>query len=150
MSNDQSACPIFVVDDDQDDWFLVKKALRDSGVKNETLFLKDGQFLMDNLGVGSIPIDPNEKRELPCLILLDLNMPRLDGRETLKLLKSNEKLRSIPVVILTNSRNPEDIRAAYQEGAASFFTKPSDYKEMVTMMSLINRYWFQTAQLPNT
>ncbi len=148
MLTDQIECSILVADDDQDDCFLMKKAMADGGVKNQVRFLEDGRKLLDYLGEKKSGQPGKGPPALPCLILLDLNMPRLDGRETLRLLKEDPRFQKIPVVILTNSRNPEDVEKAYQDGAVSFVTKPAEYKDMVSLMALLKIYWFQTVKLP--
>jgi CheY-like chemotaxis protein len=141
-------CSILIADDDEGDRFLIEKAMRASGVENEIHFLGDGQALLDHLNDHLKSTHPDDRPDLPCLILLDLNMPRLDGRGALKILKGHSQLREIPVVILTNSDSPEDILGSYQEGANSFFTKPLDYLDLVRLMGLLKNYWFQSAKLP--
>jgi CheY-like chemotaxis protein len=148
MATGNNDCSIFIADDDKDDCLLIQKAMLDVGVKNPVQFLEDGQKLLDRLADNLKTPDPNGKPKLPCLILLDLNMPRLDGRETLKRLKKSADLRKIPVVIMTNSKNPEDVENAYKDGATSFLTKPSEFKDLVSIMEQLKIYWFQTVQLP--
>jgi two-component system response regulator len=140
--------PILIADDDAGDRLLMQKALEDNGVKNELRFAKDGKELLEML--GGQPDNPGVMASVqPCLILLDLNMPRLDGRECLKLLKLHPELKKIPIVVLTNSRNPVDINGSYQDGANSFFTKPLDYVGLVALADLLKNYWLRTAQLPS-
>jgi len=148
MPNKMKRGTILIADDDEGDRFLVEKAMRASGVENEVRFLGNGQELIDHLNDNLKLTHPDDSPDLPCLILLDLNMPRLDGREVLKIIKSHSRLREIPVVILTNSDSPEDILGSYQEGANSFFTKPLDYLDLVRLMGLLKNYWFQSAKLP--
>jgi len=147
MENDLKRCAIIVADDDEGDRFLIHKAMKDCGVINEIQFLDDGQKLVDHL-TENLKLSVEKRADLPCLILLDLNMPRLDGRETLKIIKGNSQLREIPIVILSNSKDPGDIRGSYKEGANSFFTKPLDYQNLVGLMNLLKIYWFQNAKLP--
>jgi len=149
MQNKIKYGSILVTDDDEGDRFLIEKAMRANGVENEIRFLGDGQALVDHLNGSLKSTHPNDSPDLPCLILLDLNMPLLDGREALKIVKNHSRLKEIPVVVLTNSDNPEDILCSYQEGANSFFTKPLDYLDLVSLMGLLRNYWFQTAQLPS-
>ncbi len=148
MLDKTTLCSILVADDDQGDCFLIEKALRANGVENDVRFLGDGQELMDHLDDQLKETHPNDAPNLPGLILLDLNMPRMDGREFLRLVKGHPRLKEIPVVVLTNSDSPEDIVGSYQEGANSFFTKPLDYLELVRLMGLLRSYWFQNAKLP--
>jgi two-component system response regulator len=139
---------ILVADDDEGDRFLINKAMKANGVENQIQFLEDGQKLVDHLNEYLKSTHPGDKPSLPCLILLDLNMPLLDGWEALKIVKSHALLREIPVVILTNSDNPADVAGSYKEGANSFFTKPLDYLDLVSLMGLLKSYWFQNAKLP--
>jgi CheY-like chemotaxis protein len=139
---------IIVADDDEGDRFLINKAMKASGVEDQIHFVDDGQKLMDYLTEHLNSTPSGERPNLPCLILLDLNMPRLDGREALKLMKGNAQLKEIPVVILSNSDNPEDVMGCYKGGANSFFTKPLDYLDLVRLMGLLKTYWFQNAKLP--
>ncbi|HTA76452.1 MAG TPA: response regulator [bacterium] len=139
---------ILVADDDEGDRFLINKAMKANGVENQIQFLEDGQKLVDHLTENLKSTHPGDKPSLPCLILLDLNMPLLDGWEALKIVKNHAQLREIPVVILTNSDNPEDVTSSYLEGANSFFTKPLDYLDLVRLMGLLKNYWFQNAKLP--
>jgi len=148
MQNKIKRGSILIADDDEGDRFLVEKALRASGVENEVRFLGDGQALIDHLNDNLKSTHPNDSPDLPSLILLDLNMPRLDGRGVLKILKAHSQLKEIPVVVLTNSDSPEDILGSYQAGANSFFTKPLDYLDLVRLMGLLKNYWFQNAKLP--
>jgi len=141
-------CAILIADDDADDRLLIRKALEENGVKNQIQFLGDGQELVDHLNEHLKSTPSGKSPDLPCLILLDLNMPRMDGHTALKIVKGHDQLREIPIVILSNSKNPQDVSNSYQEGANSFFTKPLDYKDMVGLMDLLKTYWFQNARLP--
>lgn len=144
--DDQDQCIIIVAEDDEGDRFLIEKSMRDCGIDRDVQFVADGQALVERLAEAS-----GDDREfaLPCLILMDLNMPRMDGREVLRALKRNARLKEIPIVVLTNSSNPDDVSACYRDGASSFFTKPMGYRELVGLMSLLKAYWFQTAELPH-
>jgi CheY-like chemotaxis protein len=138
---------ILVADDDEGDRYLIQKAMEDSGMDGDVYFLEDGQKLIDRLTgelVGDRPAGPG----LPCLILLDLNMPRMDGREVLKIVKSHPELKGIPVVVMTNSKRQEDVESTYKDGANSFFTKPLNYSGLVGLITLLNKYWLQTARIP--
>ena len=149
MKNEERQVPqeprehsIFIVDDDEGDRFLINKAIQQNGLKGKVEFFVDGQDMVDNL------VERAKKSPLPSLILLDLNMPRLDGHEALRIVRKNDALKEIPIVIMSNSGNPDDIRESYQEGANSYFTKPFDFKDLVGLMGLMKSYWFEAAKLP--
>ncbi len=148
MEKELNECSILVVDDDPGDRLLIDKAMKENGVKNRIEFLQDGQELIDHLMECLKPPVREGERVLPDLILLDLNMPRLDGHEALKLVKRHASLKEIPVLILTNSRSMEDILDSYKEGANTFLTKPFDYQGLVRLMGLLKNYWLDTAKLP--
>jgi CheY-like chemotaxis protein len=145
MTAAHKRCAILVADDDEGDRYLIQKAMEDSGVEGDVDFLEDGQKLVDRL-TGQVA--QAGTADLPCLILLDLNMPRMDGRDVLKVLKNHPDLKGIPIVVMTNSKRPEDVESTYRDGANSFFTKPLNYSGLVGLMSLIKTYWLQTARLP--
>jgi CheY-like chemotaxis protein len=148
MTAQQQRCAIVVADDDEGDRYLIQKAMEDSGVEGEVQFLEDGQVLVDRLNQDLAATASSGISTLPCLILLDLNMPRLDGRDVLKIVKTHPDLKRIPVVIMTNSRNPQDVESTYRDGANSFFTKPLDYTGLVGLMTLLKTYWLERATLP--
>ena len=148
MNNEPNECSILVVDDDPGDRLLIDKAMKESGVKNRVEFLQDGQEMIDHLMERVNPSGHEGERRLPDLILLDLNMPRLDGHEALKLVKRHSALKEIPVLIFTNSRSMEDILDSYKEGANTFLTKPFDYPGLVRLMGLLKAYWLDNAKLP--
>ena len=136
---------LVMVDDDPDDCFLFKRALRENGFDNKVVFLADGQELMDYLNNQVQSAEGSLESQL---VLLDLNMPRLDGREALKRIKSDEALKKVPVVILTTSKNPEDVQSAYRLGASSFFSKPNDFLDLVHLFKVIKEYWMCLVVLP--
>jgi CheY-like chemotaxis protein len=107
----------------------------------------DGEELMDYLHRRGRYADPASSPE-PSLILLDLNMPRKDGREALMEIKSDARLKSIPVVILTTSKAEEDVRRLYELGANSFITKPATFQGLAEMLRTLSQYWFETVKLP--
>jgi CheY-like chemotaxis protein len=136
-----------MADDDEDDCLLAREALVESRLANELYFVKDGEELMDYLyRRGPYKTDRNLPR--PGLILLDLNMPRKDGREVLKELKSDPNLRQIPIVVLTTSKAEEDIFRSYDLGANSFIIKPVTFSSLVEVMKTIGKYWFEIVELP--
>ena len=138
---------ILMADDDADDRLLAQDALAESKIPSEVHFVENGEELMDYLhrrGRFSAASAPR-----PGLILLDLNMPKKDGREALREIKSNPDLRRIPVVILTTSQAETDIRQIYDIGANSFITKPVSFDALVQVMRTVGHYWFETVELPN-
>jgi two-component system response regulator len=144
---------ILMADDDEDDRVLAQDALRESGQNAELQFVGDGKHLLDYLRqegeYAPDELNSTVKAPRPDLILLDLNMPRLDGREALRQLKADPLLRRTPVVILTTSRAEEDIWRAYDDGANSYVTKPVSFEGLVDVMKDLRRYWAETVQLPH-
>jgi two-component system response regulator len=121
--------------------------MREKGVSNPMMFLSDGEELLDYLkhkGKFSGPEGPNR----PCFILLDLNMPRMDGRKALLFLKSDPDLKKIPVVVLSTSRAEEDVLRSYNLGANSFIIKPSDFLGLLSMAESLAKYWLAVVELP--
>lgn len=138
---------ILMADDDVDDCAMAQEALAESHVANPFIRVSDGQELMDYLNRRGAWAAPKDSPR-PCLILLDLNMPKLDGREALKLIKTNEKLRKIPVVILTTSMADEDILKSYDLGANSYVTKPVTFEGLLRVIKTIKEYWLEIVDLP--
>lgn len=136
--------PILIADDDQDDCQMIKEALQESRLLNQLHFVHDGEELMKYLSRMVEKSHP-----LPGLILLDLNMPKKDGREALKEIKSDPHLRQIPVVVLTTSKAEEDIFKTYNLGVNSFITKPIAFDSLVQTMRDLGRYWFEIVELPD-
>jgi len=138
---------ILMADDDADDCFLARDALAEARVKNEIHFVSDGEELLDYLcRRGNYSDEKLSPR--PGLIFLDLNMPRMDGREALQEIKKDPDLRRIPIVILTTSKSEEDILRSYDYGAAGYVTKPVSFEGLVAVMQAIGRYWFDIVELP--
>ena len=138
---------ILLADDDEEDRMLACDALAESRLSNEIYCVGDGEDLMDYLR-GQGKYAPPAKAPRPGLILLDLNMPKKDGREALHEIKSDPNLRNIPVVVLTTSQANEDILATYASGASSFISKPISFEGMVDLMKGLGRYWFEIVELP--
>ncbi|TMB27247.1 MAG: PAS domain S-box protein [Deltaproteobacteria bacterium] len=135
---------ILMADDDEDDRMSTREAFQEHHLVNDFHTVNDGEELMEFLHRrGKYKSAPR-----PGLILLDLNMPRKDGREALREIKSDPQLRSIPVVILTTSREEEDILKTYDLGANSFVAKPVGFESLVQLVSTMTRYWFQLVELP--
>lgn len=131
-----------MADDDADDCLLVRESLAKTGLRHEFIAVGNGEELLAYLRHEQ----PNAAR--PDLILLDLNMPKKDGRETLRELRAAEAWRAIPVVVLTTSMAEDDIKACYTAGANSFVTKPSTYREWIEWIDVLAHYWFGVVRLP--
>ena len=138
---------ILLADDDADDRMMAADALEESRLANDLRFVEDGEELMDYLHRRGKFTNP-ETAPRPGLILLDLNMPRKDGREALKEIKAEPDLRTIPVVVLTTSKAEEDIYRTYDLGVNSFITKPVNFESLVAVMRALSKYWFEIVELP--
>lgn len=147
MKGQRTIVTILMADDDEDDCLLAREALVESRLANELRFVKDGEELMDYLHRrGKYMRSSNAPR--PGLILLDLNMPKKDGREALKEIKTDPNLRQIPIVVLTTSKAEEDIYKIYDLGANSFITKPVTFSSLVEVIKTLGKYWFEIVELP--
>lgn len=138
---------ILLADDDEDDRLLVREAIAEAGVPGEVRSVPDGAGLLAYLNRAS-PYADADGSPRPGVVLLDLNMPGLDGREALRRIRADPAFRALPVVVLTTSRAPEDIERAYALGANTFITKPAAFADMVETMRVVSRYWFEIAALP--
>jgi CheY-like chemotaxis protein len=147
MKNEKNSVVVLVADDDPDDCLLIKEAFTRGLLINGLRFVEDGEELMDYLRHQEKYGDPSLAPR-PGIILLDLNMPRKDGREALKEIKSDPDLKSIPVVILTTSKDEEDILRSYDLGANSFITKPVTFQGLVDAVKSLGKYWFEIVELP--
>jgi two-component system, response regulator len=147
MRKREDSITILMADDDADDRFLAQDAFREARLLNELRFVFDGEELMDYLCRRGKYADP-EKSPRPGLILLDLNMPRKDGREALEEIKRDPDLRRIPVVVLTTSRSEEDVLQSYNIGVAGYIQKPVEFEGLVQVMKIIGKYWFEIVALP--
>ena len=138
---------ILMADDDEDDIELTSDALKESRLANGFKSVADGVELLDYLhqrgDYAHLAGNPQ-----PGLILIDLNMPRMDGREALEQIKADPELRKIPVVVLTTSKSEEDIFRTYDLGVNSFIVKPVTFTELVRAMEALTEYWFQIVRLP--
>lgn len=147
IQKDRKSIVIMMADDDPDDRSMTKEALEENFLLNELRFTEDGAELMDYLKRRGKYSNP-ESSPRPGVILLDLNMPKKDGRECLKEIKSDDDLKSIPVIVLTTSKAEEDILRTYDLGVNSFVTKPVTFVELVEVMKNLGNYWFDIVQLP--
>jgi CheY-like chemotaxis protein len=136
----RNAKPILLVEDDCVDVMMVKRALKDLNVRNPLVQTSNGKEAVEYLtGKGN---------ETPCIILLDLNMPKMNGVEFLKVVKADDVLKKIPVVVLTTSRDTKDKFETFELSAAGYIVKPTDYKKFVEAMRTIDIYW-TLSELPN-
>jgi len=138
---------ILMAEDDADDRLLVQDALAECGLVTDVRFVEDGVELMDYLSRKHEFSSPASS-PWPGLIILDLNMPRMDGREALKELKAHPEWRKIPVVVLTTSTAEPDIERVYALGANSFISKPVSFEVLVGLMKTVVDYWFKVVVLP--
>lgn len=148
MNDMEKTITILMADDDEDDRLMAQEALQEARLANDLHFVLDGEELMDYLyHQGKYTDVSNAPR--PGLILLDLNMPKKDGREALKEIKSDPALRQIPIVVLTTSKAEEDIYRSYNLGVNSYITKPVSFEGLVEVMKALSIYWFQIVKLPS-
>lgn len=145
--NKHKAITILLAEDDPDDRLLTQTAMQENRLANDLRCVKDGQELLDYLRREGPYADPAASPR-PGLILLDLNMPRKDGREVLAELKADPDLKRIPVVVLTTSRSEADILRSYDLGVSSFITKPVSFNNLVTAMKVFGQYWLEIVELP--
>jgi len=138
---------ILLVDDDEEDLQMTIDALKESRLGNDLRVTRDGEELMDYLLHRGAYADPADA-PMPGLILLDLNMPKKDGREALGEIKSNAELRKIPVIVLTTSKAEEDIFRSYDLGVNSFISKPVTFAGLAEAMKVVGQYWFEIVELP--
>ena len=147
MNSAPKSIVILMADDDADDRLLAKDALTECRLANDLHFVENGEELLDYLHrrnrFTKLADSPR-----PGLILLDLNMPKKDGREALQEIKADPELRKIPVVVLTTSKADADIGRIYALGANSFIAKPVSFDSLVNVMKVLGRYWFEIVELP--
>ena len=138
---------ILMADDDDDDRFLMEDAMKEVLLGNVIDFVKDGQELLDYLRREG---DYMHLKDLPLpgLILLDLNMPRMSGRQALEEIKSDPSLRMIPVVILTTSKADEDVLSSYNLGSNSYISKPVNFEKLTEVVKVFTDYWLHIVRLP--
>jgi CheY-like chemotaxis protein len=147
MANCDKPFTILMADDDADDCMLVRDALDEVSEGHDLRFVHDGEELFDYLhGRGQYTGDPKPPR--PDLILLDLKMPKKDGREVLREIKADPDFQKIPVVALTTSTAVDDVTFSYKMGVNSYVTKPATFRGLVDVMSALRKYWFEIVELP--
>lgn len=139
---------ILIADDDEDDRMFTKEAFDENFDQNEIRFVNDGVELLDYLRRKNKYANPALSPR-PGIILLDLNMPKMDGREALKEIKSDSNLRAIPVVVLTTSKAEQDVVKTYDLGVNCFITKPVSFTALLEVTRTLGHYWFDIVKLPN-
>jgi CheY-like chemotaxis protein len=139
---------ILIADDDADDRMMAKEALEECRLANEVHFVENGVELLAYLRRQGRYADPKAS-PWPGLILLDLNMPKMDGREALREIKGDPVLRRTPIVVMTTSKAEEDIYRTYDLGVSSYVTKPVSFDGLVEVMKAIGRYWIEIVELPD-
>ena len=148
MDKARETVTILMADDDLEDQMLVRNAWQKSRLSNDLRFVDDGEQLMDYLYRRNAYADAIDSPR-PGVILLDLNMPKIDGYEALEEIKNDPGLRRIPVVVLTSSKAEEDIIRSYNLGVSGFITKPVTFEGFVEAVKTLGRYWFEMVELPS-
>jgi two-component system, response regulator len=138
---------ILMADDDADDRELTREAFEENHLANELRFVEDGEELLDYLHQRGKYSDP-ANAPWPSIILLDLNMPRKDGREALQIIRADPNLRPIRVIIMTTSKAEEDMLRSYDLSAASYITKPVTFERLVEVIRTLGKYWLEIVELP--
>ncbi len=138
---------ILIVEDSEDDYEATIRAFKKANLYNPVTWCKSGREALDYLRHEGGFTDP-EKAPRPGLVLLDLNMPGLDGRKTLQLIKENQQLKRIPVIVLTTSSDQRDIESCYQMGANTYVQKPVSFDGLIEAIKRLKEYWFEIALLP--
>ncbi len=138
---------ILLVEDNPADIKITERALKESAIPVELLVVRDGEEALDYLFQRGAHAGRSNWRR-PDLVLLDLNLPRLSGKEVLQQIRSSPAFRSVPVIVLTTSRRAEDIQETYAAGANTYIEKPNDFVRFVQVLQTIQRYWLDTALLP--
>lgn len=148
MPNTPKPITILMADDDADDRQMTKEAFEEARLANDLRFVEDGVELLDYLNRRGKYADPASSPR-PSIILLDLNMPRKDGREALREFKNDPRFRSIRVIILTTSKAEEDIARTYELSATSYITKPVTFEALVEVVRALGKYWLEIVELPS-
>jgi CheY-like chemotaxis protein len=146
MTTSPTTVTILMADDDEEDCLMARDALQEGRILNDLRVVHNGEELLDYLHRRGRFAEGDAPR--PGLILLDLNMPRMDGREALRAIKSDPELRAIPIVVLTTSKAEEDIVRSYELAANSFISKPVTFAGLVDVMRDIGHYWLEIVDLP--
>ncbi len=147
MSRHTKPITILVAEDDADDRMLLQDAFDESRLSNDLRFVEDGEQLLAYLNREGEYADAG-RAPFPGMILLDLNMPKMDGREALKQIKANPAFQQIPVIVLTTSKAEEDIVRTYGLGVSSFIAKPVTFEGLVKVVQVLGAYWIEIVELP--
>ncbi|MDD5304248.1 MAG: response regulator [Elusimicrobia bacterium] len=148
MPTPRKSVQLIIAEDDEDDYFLTKSAFEKAGMRNEILWVKNGEDLLDLLKHRGAYAGGRSDGG-PRLVILDLNMPRMDGREALERIKADPELRRVPIIVMTTSNAEEDIVRSYDQGACSFIHKPVTFADFVAAANLLKRYWLEMVELPD-
>jgi two-component system response regulator len=135
---------ILIAEDDADDRFLLQAAFEENGFSDKLHFVENGVEVLEYLNSLKKP----DEKQFPRFILLDLNMPKKDGREVLKELKQNPELKKIPVVIFSTTNNEQEMRRCYELGANSYITKPNSFESLLKTVAALRSYWMHTTSIP--
>ena len=136
---------ILIAEDDADDRFLLKAAFEENGFNDKLHFVENGVEVLDYLNILS---QDNNEAKMPRFILLDLNMPKKDGREVLKEIKQNSFFKKIPVIIFSTTNNEHEMRRCYELGANSYITKPNSFENLIKTVAAFRSYWIHTTSIP--
>lgn len=147
MIDDENVSYVLYAEDDEEDRMLFEDAVKEIDPTFQVKFVNDGVELLDFLRAKTKKVTA-DRSILPRLILLDLNMPRMDGREVLKVIKNDLILKLIPIVILTTSNAKQDISFSYDFGAASYIKKPATFSMLLDILNTIKNYWFHIVEVP--
>jgi CheY-like chemotaxis protein len=147
MDDKKHSVTILMADDDEDDRLMAKEAFSEVKLLNDFHTVEDGEELMAYLRHEGKFSDPKSSPR-PGIILLDLNMPKKDGRQALKEIKEDPLLKHIPIVVLTTSKAEEDILRSYDLGVNSFIVKPVTFDQLIDIMKTLTKYWFEIVELP--
>src|SRR5262245_59153879 len=142
----KSAHAILLVEDNPADVKITQRAIKESGLPVDLIVVRDGQEAVDYLLRNGD--EPTPARRSPDLILLDINLPRMNGREVLERIRATPSLRLVPVIVLTTSRREEDVQQMYLAGANTYMEKPQDFQRFVSVLQTIHRYWMDLALMP--
>ena len=135
---------ILIAEDDSDDRFLLNAAFEENGFRDKLHFVENGVELIDFLN----KLNKEESSRLPAFILLDLNMPKKDGREVLIELKQNSVFKKIPIIIFSTTNNEQEMRRCYELGANSYITKPNSFESLIRTVAVLRSYWMHISQIP--
>lgn len=136
---------ILIAEDSQFDQMILRRAFSAAEIEADLTFVKDGEELLARLRTSA---DGGPGGDQPSIVLLDLHMPRMNGREALRAIRDDERLKHLPIVMLTTSDSEAQIREVYGLGANSYIVKPNNFDEVVATVRELQRYWFDTARLP--